>query len=207
MIRTVPPHTARRWFLAGSALACLAGALAAPEPARAAASKKPRGPVVTLYSEPGGERFIDADQVRFVYYMTTYRQRHAPKSESPTGQRVEVVNDRHECSCVRLADYSKIKFSKIREIEISYPPGSRVARVRVTRMDGRLIEYPASDLYNGGGQFPPRFSIAMEGAHREFVLIQEADAPADSSEERLTRLLLVRAPPPPHSRSHGTSKP
>ena len=136
-----------------------------------------------------------AENVTFVHFETIYRHRAAPRSESPTGERLEVVDRRQECRCVRLADYSQIKMSKIREIALSYPPGERAARVRMTLRNGKVREYAATALYGGDGLFPPRFAATIEGATREFPLVLGAEATDAWPEESLSRILLVRTEP------------
>lgn len=185
-----PEATLRRALAA--ALLLLASS---PQSLPAAASRPGSGPLIYLYSAAGGERGVDAESVIFVHFETIYRHRAAPRSESPTGERLEVVDRRQECHCVRLADYSRIKMSKIREIALSYPPGERAARVRVTLRNGTVREYAATELYGGDGLFPPRFAATIEGATREFPLVLGAEPTDAWPEESLSRILLVRTAP------------
>lgn len=166
-----------------------------PHPVLAGAPRPGTGPLIYLYSAVGGERGVDAEGVIFVHFETIYRHRSAPRSESPTGERLEVVDRRHECRCLRLADWSRIKMSKIREIALSYPPGERAARVRVTLRNGKVREYAATELYGGDGLFPPRFAATIDGATREFPLVLGADPKDAWPAESLSRILLVRTAP------------
>ena len=180
---------------AGAILLSLPLALALlSSPAWAATAKRGHGPLLTLTSSQG-ESSVEAQSVRFVYFMTRYRHRRAPKDESPTGERIEIVDTRKECQCVRLADYSKIKMSKSRELAFSFPPGAREARVRITQRDGKVNEHAVSDLWGGDGLFPPRFAVVLDGHPREFPLILRSEEEA-WPDETLARILLVRTPPP-----------
>ena len=105
---------------------------AAPEPKAA-----PGNPTLVLES-PGGERTIPAVDLRFVFYERIYYRRHAPRSEEARGERVDVEDRRRECRCLRLEDWSRVKFSKVRQIEIAYPPDGAVALLRVTELDGGM---------------------------------------------------------------------
>jgi hypothetical protein len=178
-----------------SAAAAVLLAWSLVHPAAAARSGRQGGFLIYLYSEAAGERGVEARDLTFVHFETRYRRRAAPRSESPSGERIEIVERRRECRCVRLADYSRIKMSKIREISISYLPGSRAARVRLTLRDGRVREYPATDLYGGDGLFPPRFAATVEGVHREFPLVLGADPREEWPAESLSRILLERPRP------------
>jgi len=175
-----------------------AEAAAKPPAASKAAAKPPaaskkKGPLLTFVSEARGERMVEVFDLHFACFETRYRHTRAPKSENPTGERIEVIQKRKECSCVRLADWSKIKMPRIRQIDITYPVGERVARVRVTKRDGTSREYPATDLYGGVGIFPPRFVATVEGEHREFPLILPDTPGAAWPEERLVRMLVYRS--------------
>lgn len=188
----VPPGVARR----RSALAAAPVLLSALALTVLAAEPKPgTDPLLVFYSVAAGERSVEAQDLIFVHFETRYVHRAAPRSETPSGERLEIVERRMECRCVRLADYSKVKMSKIRELAFSYPPGSRVARVRLTLRNGQVREYPANELYGGDGLFPPRFAATIEGVHREFPLVLESDADEDWPEESLSRILLVRTKP------------
>lgn len=188
----VPPGAARRPSALAAALILLSWL---PRPAQAAGREPGRGPLLYLYSA-AGERGVEAEGLIFVHFETTYRHSRAPRSQSPSGERIEIVERRKECRCVRLADYSRVRMSKIREIAVSYPPGSRVARVRLTLRNGGVREYLATELYGGDGLFPPRFAATIEGAYREFPLVLGADLDEDWPEESLSRVLLVRPRPP-----------
>ena len=94
---------------------------------------------------------------------------------------------------MRLDDSSKLKFSKVRQIEINYPPEGRVAHLRVTLFDGRVRELGADSLFGATDSFAPRFAVRVDGEVREFLLIlpERETWP----EEKLVRLLLKRPPP------------
>jgi len=189
-----PPGVAPRQSALAAALLLLTALT--PWPALCADPKPGNGPLVVLYSAVAGERSVEAEDLIFVHFQTSYIHRAAPRSESPSGERIEIVERRMECRCVRLADYSRIKMSKIREVAVSYPPGSRVARVRLTLRNGKVREYPATELYGGDGLFPPRFAAILEGVYREFPLVLGGDAQEDWPEESLSRILLARTKPP-----------
>jgi hypothetical protein len=160
---------------------------ASPEPKTA-----PGNPTLVLES-PGGERTIPAMDLRFVYYERIYYSRHAPRSEEARGERVDVEDRRRECRCLRLEDWSKFKFSKVRQIEISYPPDGVVALMRVTEMDGGMHELRADSLFGAVDSFAPRFAARIDGEVREFPLILSERGSA-WPEEKLVRLLLKRPP-------------
>jgi hypothetical protein len=186
--------------LAGTGiLAALLWALAAAE-ATAASHKPGTGQLLTLVSDETGTRSVEVFDFRFVFFDTRYRQTHAPRTESPTGERIEVIEKRKECACLRLDDYAKVKFGRVREITITYPEGLHAALVRVTRMDGKVNEYPVKGLYGGTGLMPPRFFATVDGQGREFPLMLQDVAQADWPSERLVRVALFRprpATPPP----------
>ena len=188
--------------------AALLGALAIA-PAAAASHKPGTGNPVTLVSDDTGTRTVEVFDFRFVFFTTRYRNTRAPKSESPTGERMEVINDRKECTCLRLADYAKIKFFRQREIAVTYPEGSHAALVRVTRRDGKVREYRATDLFGGSGLATPLFSATIDGQLREFPLVLPEGT--DWPKERLARVILYRSepppPPPPSSAKHPQPKP
>ena len=147
-----------------------------------------------MLASPTGERTIPVADLTFVYFKRIFYQRHAPRSEEATGSRVDIEDRRKECRCLRLEDWSKIKFSEIRQIELTYPPDGTVARLRVTERDGSMQELRADSLFGAGNSLAPRFFATVEGEHREFPLL----LPPDSSswpEEQLLRLLLMRPPP------------
>jgi len=158
------------------------------------AARTPPGNPTLVLDSPGGERTIPAVDLAFVFYERTYYSRGAPRSEEATGQRLDVEDRRRECRCVRLPDWSKLKFSSVRQIEIDYPPDGRMARLRVTMLDGGVRELRADALYGAVESFAPRFAARVDGEVREFLLIR----PEGSSwpDEKLVRLLLKRSPPP-----------
>jgi hypothetical protein len=175
---------------------------AAAAPARAAGSHAAnkaaaKAPLLTFVSESAGERSVEASDLRFSWFQTTYKHTSAPKSESATGERIEVVQKRKDCSCVRFADYSKVGLQGMRQVDVTYPEGGRVALVRLTWRDGKVREYRATELYGGDGLFPPRFSATVEGQHREFPLVLPDTPEAAWPEERLVRMILSRPSPPP----------
>jgi hypothetical protein len=112
-----------------------------------------------------------------------------------------VHDRREECACLRLSDWTKIDFKKLRQIEIDYPAGSRLAILRLTGRDGVVREVPAGALFGAADPFPPRFGATVDGMYREFPLVLEENVAADRRDERLTRILLVTSPPPPRNKS------
>ncbi len=165
------------------------GCASAPRRPRA-----PRGNPTLVLASPSGERTIPVADLTFVYFKRIFYQRHAPRSEDATGSRVDIEDRRKECRCLRLEDWSKIKFSEIRQIELTYPPDQTVARLRVTERDGSMQELRADTLFGARDSLAPRFFATVEGEHREFPLLLPPDA-AGWPEERLLRLLLMRPPP------------
>lgn len=172
-------------------------ALFAALPAWASTHKPGTGQLLTLVSDETGTRTVEVFDFRFVFFDTRYRTTHAPKTESATGERIEVIQKRKECACLRLDDYAKVKFGHVREITITYPEGRRTALVRVTSRDGRVHEYPVTGLYGGTGLMPPRFSATVDGQMSEFPLMLQDVAGADWPAERLVRAALYRPPQPP----------
>jgi hypothetical protein len=196
--RSSATERAALFFAAAAILAACA------EPAHAFAKK---GPLLTFVSESRGERTLEVFDLRFASFQTIYKHKAAPRSESATGERIEVVHKRKECSCVRLADYSKIALRQLRQIDVTYPEGGRVALVRFTWRDGKVREYPAGDLYGADGLFPPRFTAVVEGEHREFPLILPATPEAAWPEERVVRMILFRpGTSPPPAKKTGAKK-
>ncbi len=187
-----------RWRRTRRGLAAPALLLLSLTPVAAASTRHPPPALAVLDTADQGEREADATEVLFVYSATTYRHRRAPESESATGERIDIIENRHECKCVRFADYSRVKMTKIRGIDIAYPPDGHIARVRITRRNGQVNEYKANELYGGDGLFPPRFAVTIDGRVREFALVLEDRPGAAWPEELLTRILLVRPPPPKH---------
>src|SRR5262249_20639240 len=135
----------------GAAFALLPAAASADSAARV-----PRGNPTLVLQTPAGERTLPAVDLSFVYYERVYYQRPAPRSEEARGTRTDVVDRRHECKCVRLEDWSKIRFSKIRQIEIAYPENRSVAEIRVTDFEGKLLPLRADSLYGAVDSFAPR---------------------------------------------------
>lgn len=174
-----------------AAVLLCAGVVLLPGSARAA--RAPRGNPTLVLGSAAGERTVPAVDLAFVFFERIYYRRRAPRSEDPIGQRVEVEDRRRECACLRLQDWSKFKFSKVRQIEIDYPPDGDVARLRVTEFDGRVTEVAADSLFGAADSYAPRFAARVDGEVREFLLFR----PQDGSwpEERLVRLLLKRPPP------------
>jgi hypothetical protein len=173
-------------LLLGSALMSL------PHASRAA-PPTPRGNPTIILDSSTGERTIPAVDLRFVFFERIYYRRHAPRSEEATGERLDVEDRRHECRCLRLEDWSRVKFSKVRQIEISYPPDGRVALLRIVEFDGRMRELRADSLYGARDSFAPRFAARIDGEVREFpLLLSERDAVWP--EDKMVRLLLKRPP-------------
>lgn len=179
-------------ILAASGLLVAGGLLASPVAAM------PKTVRLTL-TGPAGERTIEATDLRFVFFHTRYRTTRAPVEESPTRERTEILSDRDDCKCLRLADYSRIRFNIVRSIEVRTTPGDNVASVQVVRMDGKTHEYPATALYGGDGLAPPLFMATIDGLAREFPLILQEGA--SWPDEMLVRALLTRPPPPPKNGS------
>jgi hypothetical protein len=165
------------------------------------AAAKPKSVRLTL-TGPGGERLVAATDLRFIYFKTRYRRRGVPVEESATRERLEVLSDREDCRCVRFADYSRVKFSKLREIEIVVQPDSALASVRVTRLDGHSNEYRVDDLWGGAELFPPHFAAVIDGVEREFPLRLAEEPGAAWPQEMLVRALLVAPPPPARGHRH-----
>ena len=175
-------------------------AAAGSAPAAAARRSPPRPPNAVLWSAAAGERAVQVDDLRFVFFRRSYYQQRAPRSEEASGRRVQVEDRRKECRCLRFEDWSKTKFKLLRQIEISYPPGGRVALLRLTERTGGLREVRADTLFGAKDSAPPSFSAVIAGSVREFPLVLGSDPGDDWPEERLVRILLVRSPPPPPRR-------
>ena len=163
------------------------------------AAAKPK-PVRLTLTGPGGERTVESADLRFVYFKTRYRRRGVPVEESPSRERLEILSDRHDCECVRFADYSRVNFTKLRTIEIVVHPDSALASVRVTRRDGQSNEYRVDQPWGGADLFPPHFAAVIDGVEREFPLRLAEEPGAEWPLEMLVRALLV--PPPPPARGH-----
>lgn len=163
----------------------------------AAAGSRPPAEAATLVlvSPDGEERTAPAPDLAFVYFERVYYTRRAPRTEDPSGRRIDVQDRRRECRCVRLEDLSEIPFRKLRQIEISYTADGRMATVRLTHRRGVIREYQAGTLGGGQSPFIPRFAATVDGVHREFLLGAEewSDAPPG---ERLARVLLSHGKPP-----------
>lgn len=154
-----------------------------------------RAPTLIIATPSGEERTVQAGDLAFVFYERTYYTRRAPRSEDVTGRRIDVEDRRRECRCLRFEDWAKIKFKRLRQIEIIYPPGERAARLRLTHGDGRLRELPVDVLFGGSSAWPPRFAASIEGTLREFPLRLEEDREDEWPAERLVRILLMRPRP------------
>ena len=171
-----------------------------PESPRAApAPKAARGNPTLVIDSPAGERTIPAVDLRFVFYERIYYRRRAPRTEAANGERVDVEDRRRECRCLRLEDWSRLKFSKVRQIEIAYPPDGAVALLRVIEFDGGMRELRADSLFGAADSFTPRFAARIDGEVREFPLIL-SERGSVWPEEKLVRLLLKR--PPQRARRH-----
>lgn len=182
-----------------AAVAFLIGFLLLSGSLQARARRTPRGNPTLVLASPAGERTVPVPDAMFVHFERLYYHRRAPRSEDASGSRMEIEDRRRECRCIRMQDWTKLKFKMIRQIEIVYPPDGNVARLRITRRDGRISEMGADSLY-GGESFGPRFAATLDGQLREFPLIlAEGEQWPD---ERLARILLSRPPqkPPPAKR-------
>jgi hypothetical protein len=168
--------------------------------------RAPRGNPTLVLASPEGERTVPVSDLVFVHFERLYYHRRAPRSEAASGNRMEIEDRRRECRCLRMQDWTKMKFKTIRQIELIYPPDQPIARLRVTRRDGRVSELGADALHGASESFGPRFAATLDGQLREFPLIlAEGESWPD---ERLTRLLLLRPPqkaPPPARRSKERS--
>ena len=195
----MPGYRARVVVLLLVAFLTISGSLQAREP------RTPRGNPTLVLASPAGERTVPVRDAVFVHFERLYFHRRAPRSEEASGSRMQMEDRRRECRCIRMQDWTKVKFKMIRQIEIVYPPDGNVARLRITRRDGRVSEMGADTLY-GGESFGPRFAATLDGQLREFPLIL-ADG-EQWPDERLARLLLLRPPqkpPPPQRRSKERS--
>ncbi len=177
-------------------LAVVIVSLLPPGTARAAATKRPPmgNPTVILAGPGGQEHDHPVRDLRFVSFERIYYNRSVPRSDEPSGRRVEIEDRREDCRCVRFDDYAKLKFRKLRQIEITYPADARVARVRLTTLDGSVREVSAETLWGGRNPLPPRFTATIDGQLREFPLIADQGDAAGWPEERLVRILLKRPP-------------
>lgn len=175
-------------------LAAFLAPVAHGTPAAAGAIRTPAGnPTLVIAGPTGAERTIPVGDLRFVHFERIFYQRRAPRDEEPSGRRVEVEDRRDDCRCVRFEDYSRVKFKKLRQIEIAYPPDAGAALIRLTRLNGEVSTVPADALRGGLNPLPPRFTATVDGQLREFPLVREAGANG-WPEERLVRILLKRPP-------------
>ena len=156
--------------------------------------RPPRGNPTLVLASPSDERTIPVADLTFVYFKRIFYQRHAPRSEEASGSRLDIEDRRKECRCLRLEDWSKIRFSGIRQIELTYPSDDTVARLRVTERDGTVQELRADSLFGAKDSLAPRFFATVEGEHQEFPLLLTGDA-GGWPEQRLVRLLLMRPAP------------
>ena len=195
----MPGHRGR------AAVAFLIGFLLASGSPEARERRTPRGNPTLVLASAAGERTVPVPDLTFVHFERVYLHRRAPRSEDPTGKRLEIEDRRRECRCLRLEDWTKLKFKMIRQIEFTYPPDGVVARLRITRRDGRVIEIGADTLNGGKDSFGPRFAATLDGQSREFPLIL-ADG-GQWPDELLARLLLMRPPPkPPQPQRHSKDR-
>lgn len=172
-------------------VAILIGSLSFAQALATRAPRVPRGNPTLVLASPAGERTLPASDLVFVHFQRIYYQRRAPRSEDPAGHRLEIEDRRRECRCLRLQDWSKVKFKMIRQIEIIYPPDDTVARLRVTERDGKVRELRADSLAGASDSFAPRFAASLDGQLREFPLVL-AEGEDGWPDERLVRLLLLR---------------
>jgi len=155
---------------------------------------------IVLASADGEVRELDVPDLAFVFYARTFFHRRAPRSQNASGSRVDIEDRRRECVCLRFDDWSKVKLSDLRQIEISYPDVGGEARVRLTDTDGGVREVPAGSFAGASTSLPPRFTATIDGTLREFPLIVGADPAERSPDQRLLRVLL--ALPRPRARPH-----
>ena len=149
-----------------------------------------RPPTLVLASPAGRARMVEADVLAFAFYERLYHKKSTSKEESLARQRVVIEDRRQECRCIRFEDWTRVKFKKLRQIEISYPPDGRAARLRLTERDGSIRSVPAERLHGAGGPLAPRFSATVDGVVREYRLVL-ADPQHDRwPDERLVRVRL-----------------
>lgn len=152
-------------------------------------------PTLVITTPDGEEQTVEVHDLRFAFFLRSYYQRAAPREQEPSGKRVEVGDRRRECRCVRFADWSKESFTKVRQIEITYPPADDQAQLRLTFIDGRIKEIAAGALFGSDNPFAPRFSATVGGVVREFLLERRAEPDASWPDERLVRIMLHRHAP------------
>jgi hypothetical protein len=160
-----------------------------------ARTPSPRGPFLVLSSPRTGERTVAVPDLRFAYFQRTYYEKRAPRSEDPSGRRLEVKDRRRECRCLRLQDWSRISFGDLRQIEIRFPPGGQAARLRLTWRPGKVREISAATLYGAAGPLPPRLVATIEGGIREFPLV--LNEPGAAWPEEIPIRIQLLPPPPP----------
>jgi len=182
----------RRLTLTLAVIAFVWGAGGETQAGRRTSRNPPR---LVLHASDSAERTIAAGDFSFAYFRRVFYTRAASSARSPSRRRIEVQDRREECSCLRLSDWSRIKFSKLRQIEIVYPAGSRLATLRLTRRDGQVHEVSAGSLYGAMDPFPPRFGATVDGLYREFPLVLEDSVPPDWPHEKLSRVLLITSSP------------
>lgn len=163
-------------------------ALAGPRPAR-------QPPLLVLVGPDGAERSVRTPDFRFVHFERIFYDRHAPRSEEPSGRRLDIEDRRHDCACILLDDLTKYKFKSLRQIEIVATPGDPHPRLRLTELNGAVHEHPFTSLAGAVDSLPPRFVATVDGVVREFP-IGGQEAAADGSGERMARVLIVTSPPP-----------
>ena len=153
-----------------------------------------RDPAIILAMPDGQERLIEVTDLSFAFFERSFYQRSTPKSENLQRQRVDIEDRREECHCLRLEDWTKIKFREMQQIEIRYPPDGHFANLRITHRNGTILEMPAERLHGAGGPIPPRFSATVDGIVREYRLVLPDPDHDRWPEERLVRILLRRPP-------------
>ncbi len=153
-------------------------------------------PAVVLVNQHGQEQLFDVDDLTFASFKRIIYEKAAPRDEDPSRRRVEVEERRIETRGLRMSDWSTIKFSKLRQIEITYPESGRVSLLRLTSNKGAVQEIAADRLHGADAPLPPRIAATIDGVVHEFRLIL-SDASRDKwPEERLARILLRRKAPP-----------
>ncbi|MFQ5877969.1 MAG: hypothetical protein ACE5JH_09835 [Acidobacteriota bacterium] len=171
-------------------LALLTAAALALGAAAASRRRPPRTPAIVLATPDGRERLVEVRDLAFVCFKRSISEKGVPRSEDPRGRKIEIQVRRLSCRCLRYEDWSRVKFGKLRQIEIAYPPRERAARLRLTGRAGRLRVISAASLYGAASPLPPRFTATVDGTEREFPLVL-GDATRDRwPEERLVRILL-----------------
>jgi len=147
---------------------------------------------LVLSSADGGERSVGVGDLAFAYFKRSFYRKAAPRAQEPGGQRLEISDKRRECRCLRLEDWTKIKFLRLRQIEILYPADAGEARLRLTYRGGRLQDVPASALYGSQREIRPRFMPPVAASIREFPLLLPDAPKARWPEESLLRIVFVQ---------------